>query len=215
MQLGAGRSRKKRAARVRARKRCKSDADFSQLSSVLQAASLPRGGGRPECARSRLGPPADRFLTLMRVMLSQPTKRHNESNETVTPHRSGAGQRTGVCSTCQPAQRNEADGFGQRCARGRNARRHRLSGRPGGARTHPRPKTPSRARRERRERAAEKSPRRRAREHYASCCVAARGRESTRSDDARERSHTHAKKHTVRPSAKGRQPALPRHRERF
>ena len=44
--------------------------------------------------------------------------------------------------------------------------------------------------------------------------LAASGRESTRSDDARERSHTHAKKHTVRPSAKGRQPALPRHRER-
>jgi hypothetical protein len=149
LQLGAGRSRKKRAARVRARKRCKSDADFSQLSSVLQAASLPRGGGRPECARSRLGPPADRFLTLMRVMLSQPTKRHNESNETVTPHRSGAGQRTGVCSTCQPAQRNEADGFGQRCARGRNARRHCLSGRPGGARTHPRVGTRLRARVER------------------------------------------------------------------
>ena len=44
--------------------------------------------------------------------------------------------------------------------------------------------------------------------------LAASGRESTRSDDARERSHTHAKKHTVRPSAKGGQPALPRHRER-
>ena len=54
----------------------------------------------------------------------------------------------------------------------------------------------------------------RADERESTTVLAASGRESTRSDDARERSHTHAKKHTVRPSTKGRQPALPRHRER-
>ena len=43
---------------------------------------------------------------------------------------------------------------------------------------------------------------------------AARGRKRARAPTTREGPHTHAKKHTVRPSAKGRQPALPRHRER-
>ena len=119
----------------------------------------PGDGGRPECARSRLGPPARPLPHVDASDALTANKGHNErGNETVTPHRSGAGQRTGVCSTCQPAQCDEIDGFGQRCARGRNARRHCLPGRPGGARTHPRPKMPSRARRERRERAAEKSP---------------------------------------------------------
>ena len=116
-------------------------------------------------------------------------KGHNErGNETVTPHRSGAGQRTGVCSTCQPAQCNETDGFGQRCARGRNARRHCLSGRPGGARTHPRPTSASRTRRERRERAAAKS---RADERESTTVLPALRRgENSREDDAREVTHT-------------------------
>ena len=64
-------------------------------------------------------------------------------------------------------------------------------------------------------RCGERSPRRRARKHYGpSCCVAARGRKRARAPTTRERPHTHAKKHTVRPSPKGGQPALPRHRER-
>ena len=124
-------------------------------------------------------------------------KGHNESNATVTPHRSGAGQRTGVCSTCQPAQCDEADGFGQRCAGGRDARRHCLPGRPGGARTHPRPKMPSRARRERRERAAgrEIALRRRAREHRAAEPRRLRERALCR-DVAREVTHSRQKTHS-------------------
>ena len=135
-------------------------------------------------------------------------KRHNErGNETVTPHRCRSVQRTRLGCACTPRSADETDGFGQRCAGGRNARRHCLSGRPGGARTHPRRNTPSRARRERRERAAgrvilalrcgERSPRRRAREHYGpSCCVAARGRKRARADDAREDTHSRQKTHS-------------------
>ena len=178
----------------------------------------PSGGGRPECARRRLGPSADRFLTLTRALLSQPTKRHNErGNETVTPHRCRSVQRTRLGCACTPRSADETDGFGQRCAGGRNARRHCLPGRPGGARTHPRRNTPSRARRERRERAAERvilalresflrcaaARGRRADERESTTVLAASGRESTRSDDdARERSHTHAKKTHSSPKRK-------------
>ena len=159
-------------------------------------------------------------------------KRHNErGNETVTPHRCRSVQRTRLGCACTPRSADETDGFGQRCAGGRNARRHCLPGRPGGARTHPRRNTPSRARRERRERAAERVILA-LRESFLRC-AAARGRRADERESTtvrlaasrreverehalttRERIHTHAKKHTVRPSAKGGQPALPRHRER-
>ena len=149
-------------------------------------------------------------------------KGHNErGNETVTPHRCRSVQRTRLGCACTPRSADETDGFGQRCAGGRNARRHCLPGRPGGARTHPRRNTPSRARRERRERAAERvilalrcgerSPRRPSERALRSLLRAV---ERARAPTTRERPHTHAKKHTVRPSTKGGQPALPRHRER-
>ena len=138
-------------------------------------------------------------------------KGHNErGNETVTPHRCRSVQRTRLGCACTPRSADETDGFGQRCAGGRNARRHCLPGRPGGARTHPRPKA-LRARVERdgsvlrRESflrcAAARG--RRADERESTTVLAASGRESTRSDDdARERSHTHAKKTHSSPKRK-------------
>ena len=139
--------------------------------------------------------------TLPPAVLSHHTQTQKRGNETVPTHRSGAEQRARANRTCQPAQCTEADVFGQRCAGGRNARRHRLPGRPGGARTHPRRNTPSRARRERRERAAERvilalrcgdrSPRR-PREHYGPCCERSREHALRR----RERGHTVTPKNT-------------------
>ena len=131
-------------------------------------------------------------------------KGHNErGNETVTPHRCRSVQRTRLGCACTPRSADETDGFGQRCAGGRDQRRHRLPGRPGGARTHPRRNTPSRARRERRERAAERvffalrcgerSPRR-PREHYGPCCE--RSREYSLRRREREATHSRQKTHS-------------------
>ena len=162
--------------------------------------------------------------TLPPAVLSHHTQTQKRGNETVTPHRCRSVQRTRLGCACTPRSADETDGFGQRCAGGRNARRHRLPGRPGGARTHPRPKA-LRARVERdgsvlrREsflRCAAARGRRADERESTTVRLAASRREVEREHalTTRERTHTHAKKHTVRPSAKGRQPALPRHRER-
>ena len=131
-------------------------------------------------------------------------KGHNErGNETVTPHRCRSVQRTRLGCACTPRSADETDVFGQRCAGGRNARRHCLSGRPGGARTHPRPKA-LRARVERdgsvlrresflRCAAAERSPRR-PREHYGPCCE--RSREYSLRRREREVTHSRQKTHS-------------------
>ena len=137
-------------------------------------------------------------------------KGHNErGNETVTPHRCRSVQRTRLGCACTPRSADETDGFGQRCAGGRDERRHCLPGRPGGARTHPRPKMPSRARRERRERAAERGllaarrcgERLSCDERESTTVLPAprrgeRSKESTRSDDAREAAHSRQKTHS-------------------
>ena len=136
-------------------------------------------------------------------------KGHNErGNETVTPHRCRSVQRTRLGCACTPRSADETDGFGQRCAGGRNARRHCLPGRPGGARAHPRRNTPSRARRERRERAAARVilALRCGERFFAPTSERAlrsvllrrgeRSKESTRSDDARGATLSRQKTHS-------------------
>ena len=186
----------------------------------------PSDGGHPEYARTRLGPSADRSLTLTRALLSQPTKdtmrgamRRSlriaavlcSARGLVAPARRAAPTR--LMSSASGAPEDETRGgtasLADQVARARTRVRKRFA----------------RASREtgaccgeslfcaalRREVAAPTS------ERALRSVLLRRGersKESTRSDDARERPHTHAKKHTVRPSAKGRQPALPRHRER-
>ena len=138
-------------------------------------------------------------------------KDNERGNETVTPHRCRSVQRTRLGCACTPRSADETDVFGQRCAGGRNARRHRLSGRPGGARTDPRRNTPSRARRERRERAAARGllaarrcGERLSRDERESTTVlpaprrGERSKELTRSDDAREATHSRQKTHSSR-----------------
>ena len=182
----------------------------------------PGDGGRPECARSRLGPPADRFLTLTRALLSQPTKdtmrgamRRSlriaavlcSARGLVAPARRAAPTRLMASASGAPEDetRGGTASLADQVARARTRVRKRFA----------------RASRETGACCGESlfcaALRRRGRraDRESTTVLAASGRESTRSDDARERSHTHAKKHTVRPSTKGRQPALPRHRERF
>ena len=184
----------------------------------------PSDGGHFECARRRLGPSADRFLTLTRALLSQPTKdtmrgamRRSlriaavlcSARGLVAPARRAAPTRLMASASGAPEDetRGGTASLADQVARARTRVGTRLRARV--------ERDGSVLRRESALRCAAARGRRADRES-TTVLPAPRRRENSRehAPTTRERPHTHAKKHTVRPSAKGRQPALPRHRER-